>query len=102
MSLGLTLDQSIVSVVVLAVVLANVPFFNSRRWFVGAVMSPKPIWMELIELSITYLVVGLVAFALEHQAGRVFRQGWEFYAVTLSLFMTLAFPGFVYRHLRRS
>ncbi|MEY4711160.1 MAG: hypothetical protein RIS88_610, partial [Pseudomonadota bacterium] len=26
-------------------------------------------------------------------------QGWEFYAVTVTLFLTLAFPGFVYRYL---
>jgi hypothetical protein len=26
-------------------------------------------------------------------------QGWEFYAVTGALFLTLAFPGFVYRYL---
>ncbi|MEY4294772.1 MAG: hypothetical protein RLY82_460, partial [Pseudomonadota bacterium] len=25
--------------------------------------------------------------------------GWEFYAITGALFITLAFPGFVYRYL---
>jgi NADH:ubiquinone oxidoreductase subunit 2 (subunit N) len=28
-------------------------------------------------------------------------QGWEFYATTASLFLTFAFPGFVYRYLAR-
>ena len=35
----------------------------------------------------------------EHQAGQIVAQGWEFYAVTAALFVTLAFPGFVYRYL---
>jgi hypothetical protein len=28
-------------------------------------------------------------------------QGWEFYAALASLFITLAFPGFVWRYLKR-
>lgn len=102
MDLGLSLNQSIALVVALAVVLANLPFFNPRRWFVGPIRGAKPFWLELVEWAVAYVLVGLVAVALEHQAGRVFHQGWEFFAVTLTLFMTLAFPGFVYRHLRRS
>ena len=30
---------------------------------------------------------------------RIAPQGWEFYAITATLFLTLAFPGFVYRYL---
>ena len=36
---------------------------------------------------------------LEHSLGQVAPQSWEFYAVTGCLFLTLAFPGFVYRYL---
>jgi len=43
--------------------------------------------------------VGLLAFALEQRAGQVSPQGWEFFAITWALFMTFAFPGFVYRYL---
>ena len=45
-------------------------------------------------------VTGL-ALALEKRAGQIAPQGWEFYAVTGALFVTLAFPGFVYRYLMR-
>ena len=38
---------------------------------------------------------------LERRAGQIAPQGWEFYAVTGTLFLTLAFPGFVYRYLLR-
>jgi hypothetical protein len=36
---------------------------------------------------------------LEHRAGQIASQGWEFYAITGTLFLTLAFPGFVWRYL---
>ena len=37
--------------------------------------------------------------AMERALGQNQAQGWEFYAVTAALFLTLAFPGFVYRYL---
>jgi hypothetical protein len=40
-----------------------------------------------------------VGLALENHAGQIAPQGWEFYAVTGTMFTTLAFPGFVYRYL---
>jgi hypothetical protein len=46
------------------------------------------------------LSVGL-GFVLEARAGQRHPQGWEFYAAGLCLFLTLAFPGFVWRYLRR-
>jgi hypothetical protein len=36
---------------------------------------------------------------LEARAGNVFVQGWQFYAVTFSLFLVFAFPGFTVRYL---
>ena len=36
---------------------------------------------------------------LEQRAGQIAPQGWEFYAITGTLFVTFAFPGFVYRYL---
>jgi len=46
-----------------------------------------------------YFVAGGVGVLLEHRAGQISPQGWEFYAITASLFVTLAFPGFVWRYL---
>ncbi|OYW08175.1 MAG: hypothetical protein B7X34_09200 [Acidobacteriia bacterium 12-62-4] len=42
-----------------------------------------------------------MGLALEQSAGQIAPQGWEFYATTGALFITLAFPGFVYRYLYR-
>jgi len=51
-----------------------------------------------------YLFVGAVALFLEQTMGQIALQAWEFYAVTATMFITLAFPGFVFRYLlkRRS
>ena len=53
----------------------------------------------MLELVVCYaLVVGL-GLLLEQSDGQIYPQGWEFYATTAALFLTLAFPGFVYRYL---
>jgi hypothetical protein len=50
-------------------------------------------------LVVLYFVVGGIGLALENHNGQIAPQGWEFYAVTGTMFVTLAFPGFVYRYL---
>lgn len=57
--------------------------------------------MRLLELVAFYLLVGGIGLLLEKRLGQNAPQGWEFYAITGALFLTLAFPGFVYRHLLR-
>ena len=52
-------------------------------------------------MVLLYFMVGGLGLLLEKRAGQIASQGWEFYAVTGTLFITLAFPGFVYRYLVR-
>ena len=40
-----------------------------------------------------------LGFTFESVLGNRFAQTWEFYAITLSLYLVLAYPGFVYRYL---
>lgn len=61
--------------------------------------SEKGLGLRLAELSGLYLLVGALSSLLEKSAGQIAPQGWEFYAITLALFVTLSFPGFVYRYL---
>lgn len=83
-----------------ALVAANLPFLNERWLLAGPAARPrKPLWGRLLELLLLYFLVGGLALALEHRAGQIYPQGWEFYAVTATLFLTLAFPGFVHRYL---
>lgn len=98
----MTQTGSIWLVIVLALVAANLPFVNDRWLLVGAsAQGRKPLFARALELLALYFVVGAFALALEKRAGQIAPQGWEFYAVTGALFVTLAFPGFVYRYLMR-
>lgn len=64
-----------------------------------AMVKPKTPWLRLLELVIFYAIAGAIGLALEQRAGQIAPQRWEFYAITATLFVTFAFPGFVYRYL---
>jgi len=88
--------------IALAAVTANLPFLTERVFAVlpwrGGV---KPFWLRLCEVLVLYLAVGAVGFAIEASLGNRFKQGWAFYAITLSLYLVMAYPGYVYRYLLR-
>ncbi|WP_250451786.1 DUF2818 family protein [Caballeronia sp. ATUFL_M2_KS44] len=95
-------------IVLLALVGANIPFLNQRLFAVVPLRLPAPTgrkaakksaWIRIGELIVLYFVVGALGFMLEAQAGNRFEQGWQFYAITFSLFVVLAFPGFTYQYL---
>ena len=95
-------SSSYVWLVLLAATLAaNLPFLNNRWLGVIPRAMPKTLWMRLLELAIWYFVVGGLGLALEQHQGQIYPQGWEFYATTAALFVTLAFPGFVFRYLHK-
>jgi len=87
------------ALVLLALLAANLPFVNHRLLVIGPLRQPKALAWRLLELVLFYFLVGSIGLALEHSAGQIAPQGWEFYAVTGAMFLTLAFPGFVYRYL---
>lgn len=62
----------------------------------------KPFIDRFLEVLIGYVLVGTLGNALELNLGNAFTQGWEFYAVTLALFLVLAYPGFVWRYMLKS
>lgn len=90
---------SIWLVIIAALVAANLPFTSERLMALVQLRRPKSLALRLLELAIFYFLVGGLGLALEQRVGQIARQGWEFYAVTGALFMTLAFPGFVWRYL---
>ena len=61
----------------------------------------KSFFVRVLELLVLYGLVGLLAYFFESTIGNPFKQRWEFYSITLSLFVVLAFPGFVVRYLLR-
>lgn len=97
----MSLTASVWWVIVLAVVLANLPFANHRLLVFGPLRESKSLGLRLLELVLLYLLLGGVALMLERAAGQIYPQRWEFYATTATMFVTLAFPGFVFRYLRK-
>jgi hypothetical protein len=95
-----TQGASIWLVIVLAFLAANLPFFTSQRLLgVVRLARPKNLPTRLAEMLVLYLLVGGLGLLLEKRAGQIAPQGWEFYAVTAALFLTFAFPGFIWRYL---
>ncbi len=88
-------------VLVLSLLGANAPFFSDRTFLVVPLKRVKPWWMRVFELLLLYFVVGGLSLAVEQRLGQIYPQHWEFYAVSLSMFLVLAFPGFVLRYLVR-
>jgi hypothetical protein len=100
---------AVLFLLLLSMAAANLPFLSTR--ILGFLPVParlakhghaaKPVWVVLLEMLVLYFAVGLTGMWLEHHAGQIAPQRWEFYAITATLFLTLAFPGFVWRFLVR-
>lgn len=86
-------------VVLFAFGAANFPFASTRVLGFFRPKKPKTLGIRLLELLFLYALVGGVGLLLEKRAGQISPQGWEFYAITATMFLTFAFPGFVYRYL---
>ena len=95
----MTQTVSIWLLMFLALLAANLPFVSNRLFAVLALKSPKNLVVRLVELVVWYFLVGGLGLYLEHRVGQNAPQGWEFYAITATLFLTFAFPGFTYRYL---
>jgi hypothetical protein len=87
------------TVMVLAVLAANAPFLSQRWALIGPRPARKGLGGRLLELVVAYFLVGALALSFENALGQIAPQTWEFYAVTATMFITLAFPGFVFRYL---
>ena len=88
-------------VLVVAVLAANLPFVNERLFAVGPRRDPKPLAWRLLELALACAATLALGFLIESRIGQRQDQGWEFYAALAFMFLTFAFPGFVWRYLRR-
>lgn len=95
----MTSSVSVWLVVLLAIAGATLPFLSERLMGVFTLSAPKTLGVRLLELAACYFLVGGFALLLEKNLGQIAPQSWEFYAITGTMFITLAFPGFVYRYL---
>jgi hypothetical protein len=86
----------------LALLLANVPFFNERLLgLIALKASHKHIGWRMLEMVVFYILVGGCAYFFEMQQGPVHSQKWQFYIATFCLFLVFGFPGFVMRYLAK-
>lgn len=85
---------------ILLFALANLPFVSERLFFLFRVVKEKTVLLMGLELLVYYFLAGVLLGAREiSENGSRYSQGWEFFAITLCLFVVFAYPGFVYRHL---
>ena len=95
------MSQSFVVAVLLLTgfVLANVPFVSQKLFGIFTIQGGKSGWLRVIEFIAAYFIAGGLGLFLENRTGQITSQNWEFYAINLALFVTFAFPGFIYRYL---
>jgi hypothetical protein len=80
---------------------ANLPFLTDRLLLVGPRRAPKALGWRLLELLLLSGATISLGMLIEARLGQRAPQGWEFYAAALCLMVTFAFPGFVWRILRK-
>ena len=95
----MTQTASVWLVVLLALLAANLPFISNRLLAVYPLKLSKNLAIRVGELVVWYLLIGGLGLYLEQRSGQIAPQGWEFYAITGTLFITFAFPGFTWRYL---
>ena len=88
-------------VILVALIAANLPFVNERVLIVGPRREPKNLAWRFLELVLLCGITLGIGFALEARLGQIQPQHWEFFAGFGCLFVTLAFPGFVWRYLMK-
>lgn len=89
------------TVIIFALVVANLPFVNERLFIVGPKRAPKSLAWRLLELLVMAAITFGLGVLIEQRIGQRQAQGWEFFAAAGCLFLTFAFPGFVWRYLRK-
>lgn len=96
-------QSAAISLTLLAlIVLANLPFLTPRVLLIGPRRPARGFALRLGELMVFGLLVLALGWFFETQtSGQRHSQGWAFYVTLLSLLLTFAFPGFVWRYLRR-
>jgi Protein of unknown function (DUF2818) len=92
-------NESVVLVILLALLAANWPFITQRLFGVFKLAQGKSLFVRLLELIALYFVVGGIGLLLEQRLGQIAPQKWEFYTITATAFITFAFPGFIWRYL---
>lgn len=91
------MQASVATVLIVAVLAANLPFMTDRIAGFRKV-EHKAFGWRFAEWLVLYGLVGLLARFLESRQMAVQPQEVPFYVATLAMFAVFAFPGFVIRY----
>ena len=95
----MTLEVAINLLILLAIILANLPWLLRDRVFLIFSRPDKPFWLALLEWGVYYVLAMVLARFVEWRVmGNLSEQGWELWTTTLFLFMIFTFPGFIVRY----
>lgn len=91
------INQSIIFFLfLLSLIVANLPWLSDKVFLVKPVAN-KSSWWRWLESLVGYILLIGIGLAAEYKAmGTLSAQDWEFYVVTLCLFVVFALPGFIY------
>jgi hypothetical protein len=94
------LNGAVITLFLVALCLANLPWLNERLFlFFSPAGGHKQLWICLLEWFVYFVIWLVLAFGVEKKLmGEITRQGWEFYVITICLFVVFALPGFIYRY----
>lgn len=80
---------------------AFILLFGVPGFIYGKTVAYKNIGIHLLELAVFACFVVAIGFFIEAYYANRFVQSWQFYAISVCIFLLLAFPGFTWRHLMR-
>lgn len=83
-----------------ALLAANLPFLTSRFLLFFQVAN-KQFHHHFVEWLLYFLLMGILAYALESSQSKPHHQEAVFYVIVLCLFAIFAFPAFVWRYFWR-
>ncbi len=102
----MSLSIALIILFIVTLIAANLPFVTDRFLFVIKTKHEKKFILRFIEWFLMYIAVMTIAIGLETKLYGVayekvwqfwdFSKHWEFYAITLCLFVVFALPGFLY------
>ncbi len=87
--------------VIAGFVMASLPFFLPRSLRTLRMTPVKAFLAFAAPSLLLFVIVIAIAMLFERRTGQHMSQSWEFYAVLACLWVIAAFPGFLWRYLRR-
>lgn len=93
---------------IISIIAANIPFLTDKVLLIFGSNQQKSFWLRFAEWFLMYLIVMAIAIGLETKLyGEAYKpvwefwnfsQNWEFYFITICLFLVFALPGFLYHY----